>query len=97
MVYRLARLAGGTHVGRVEVYGQKLEPLRYQHARQMPADAAEAADNDVLAAREKLTRLMGLPGGPAAGFRFPERLPPLPSSEGPAADLEALAVGRRLE
>ena len=49
-----------------------------------------------LSEREKLARLMGLPGGEDA-FRLPERLPDLPSATREARDLEAEALEKRLD
>lgn len=54
------------------------------------------AEGESLAAREDLTRLMGLWGTQTA-WRAPERLPDLPPSEGSLEDLEALAIAQRLD
>jgi outer membrane protein TolC len=48
------------------------------------------------AARERLTRLLGL-WGEQARFVLPERLPELPGAPEPAADLEARALRQRLD
>jgi outer membrane protein TolC len=49
-----------------------------------------------VAAREHLTRLMGLWGDEAA-FRLPQRLPDLPQAPREAGDLEAQALAQRLD
>ncbi|HEY1150122.1 MAG TPA: TolC family protein, partial [Pseudoduganella sp.] len=48
------------------------------------------------AAREKLTRLMGL-SGPDAGYKLPERLPDLPDAPRELQDVEEQAVRERLD
>jgi outer membrane protein, heavy metal efflux system len=54
------------------------------------------SEADVVAAREALTRLLGL-WGPDAAFHVPSKLPDPPPAEAPLDHLEALAVGRRLD
>jgi outer membrane protein TolC len=54
------------------------------------------ARQDAVAARERLTRLLGLWGEDLA-FRLPERLPDLPASVREAEDLEAQALAQRLD
>jgi cobalt-zinc-cadmium efflux system outer membrane protein len=54
------------------------------------------SEADVLAAREALTRLLGLWGMDAA-FRVPAKLPEPAPAEPPLEHLEALAIGRRLD
>jgi cobalt-zinc-cadmium efflux system outer membrane protein len=54
------------------------------------------AEADALAAREELTRLMGL-WGTQTQWRTPDRLPELPPDEGPLDHLESLAVAQRLD
>jgi outer membrane protein TolC len=49
-----------------------------------------------LAERERLTRLMGI-WGKDTGFRLPERLPDLPKTPRDIADLEAIALKKRLD
>jgi cobalt-zinc-cadmium efflux system outer membrane protein len=51
---------------------------------------------EILAAREKLTRLMGL-WGEGAGFTIGERLPDLPTDDPPLAHVESLAITQRLD
>ena len=54
------------------------------------------SQGEILGARERLTRLLGL-FGDEVGFTLPDTLPSLPASE-PALDhLEALAIARRLD
>jgi outer membrane protein TolC len=48
------------------------------------------------ATRERLTRLLGLWGGQTA-FTLPDRLPELPKAADEGADIEALAMERRLD
>ncbi len=59
------------------------------------AQAARARHN-AAAAREQLTRMMGLWGSQAA-YRLPERLPDLPKAAKESADLEAQAMQQRLD
>ena len=47
--HRLADLPRGTHAHRVEIDGDVFEALRLEHARHVLSDAAEAAQDDVLA------------------------------------------------
>jgi outer membrane protein TolC len=54
------------------------------------------AEQAAFASREHLTRLMGL-WGAQTGFRLPERLPDLPPSARVLADVEAQAIGQRLD
>jgi cobalt-zinc-cadmium efflux system outer membrane protein len=54
------------------------------------------AEGDALAAREQLTRLMGL-WGAQTQWRVAERLPELPPEEGPLEHLESLAIAQRLD
>lgn len=66
---------------------------------QAVADAARAAKAAV-AAREKLTRLMGLSGAQAdamTGYRLPDHLPELPAAPRELADIEQTAVRERLD
>jgi outer membrane protein, heavy metal efflux system len=55
------------------------------------------AEADAYAERERLTRLMGLWGGPAARWDILHGLPDLPPDDLPLAGLEAMAVARNLE
>jgi outer membrane protein TolC len=58
--------------------------------------AVVRAERQALAAREHLTRLMGL-WGANAQFRLPERLPELPAAPAQLDDIERLAVAQRLD
>ncbi len=49
---------------------------------------------DAIAAREKLTRLMGV-WGEEAGYRVADKLPDLPKTEVPLEHLESMAVAKR--
>lgn len=49
-----------------------------------------------LAARERLTRLMGL-WGEQAGYRLPDRLPELPAAPAELEDIERIALTQRLD
>ena len=51
---------------------------------------------EILMAREKLTRLMGL-WGEDAGWTISDRLPDLPASDPPLEHVESIAVGQRLD
>jgi outer membrane protein TolC len=54
------------------------------------------AHKRVIAAREKLTRLMGLWGG-AAAYQLPDRLPDLPAEPAELEDIERIALRDRLD
>jgi len=62
---------------------------------QTVADVAHARKAAV-AAREKLTRLMGLSGAQAA-YRLPDHLPDLPAAPRELADVERTAIDERLD
>lgn len=71
------------------------------HAREQAfyADAATQlarARQQALAAREQLTRRLGL-WGTGAQYRLPERLPDLPKARPALADLEGYAIASRLD
>lgn len=75
---------------------------RLQQAREQAllADATAQlarAEQTALAAREQLTRLMGLWGPQAAAYTLPERLPDLPATLQAPHDLEAHALRERLD
>ncbi len=50
-----------------------------------------------VAAREKLTRLLGLSGEQATAYRLPDHLPDLPAAPRALADVEQVAVNERLD
>jgi cobalt-zinc-cadmium efflux system outer membrane protein len=62
---------------------------------QVRTDLARS-DAEVVAAREVLTRLLGL-WGPDAAFRIVEQLPELPAGDPPLDHLESWALSRRLD
>jgi outer membrane protein TolC len=71
--------------------------LARQQAFQAEAAAALArAGKRALAARETLTRLMGL-WGAGAGYTLPERLPDLPAAPLELDDVERIAIRERLD
>jgi outer membrane protein TolC len=55
------------------------------------------ARHEAVAARERLTRLLGLSGAQAAGLLLPERLPELPAQALEPRDAEQTALDRRLD
>ncbi|TFW15902.1 TolC family protein [Duganella callida] len=63
---------------------------------QTVADVAHARQAAV-AAREKLTRLLGLSGEQAIGYRLPDHLPDLPAAPRALADVEQTAIDERLD
>ena len=74
---------------------------KLQQAREQSfyADAAlnlARSDQARSAARERLTRLMGL-WGPQTQFRLPERLPDLPKAPNDLPDIEQTAMAQRLD
>jgi outer membrane protein TolC len=81
-----------TRAGNLSRRDQMREQLFYADAAAQLSRARGAA----LAAREDLTRLMGL-WGDAAAFRLPERLPALPSTLAEFEALEAFAMRERLD
>ncbi|WP_225984899.1 TolC family protein [Noviherbaspirillum aerium] len=79
-------------VGNVSKLDQAREQVFYADAT---AQVARARHNAV-AAREQLTRLMGLWGANTA-FKLPDRLPDLPKAPRDIANIEQLAMGQRLD
>jgi outer membrane protein TolC len=92
----LAADAGAELAGRMRAAGNwsALDQAREQafHAQAM-ADVARASQ-DATAARERLTRLLGLWGGDAQ-YRLPDRLPELPAAPSELADIEGTALRER--
>lgn len=78
--------------GNWSAYDQAREQAFYAEAMADVARATQAAT----AAREHLTRQLGLWGGQAR-FRLPERLPDLPAAPRDMADVEQRAVRERLD
>jgi outer membrane protein TolC len=67
--------------------------------RAFHAEASAAvvrAERQALAARERLTRLMGL-GGKHANYKLPEHLPALPTAPAELNDIERIALSQRLD
>ena len=91
--------ASGELAKRMQAAGNwsKYDAAREQafHADAM-ADVARARKAAV-ASREKLTRILGLSGQQAVGYRLPQRLPELPASPRNLADAEATAMRDRLD
>ncbi|WP_426193881.1 TolC family protein [Massilia sp. DWR3-1-1] len=74
-----------------------LELARERLFRAEAAAAVVRADQRALAAREALTRLMGLWGAAAADYVLPQRLPDLPAAPLELPDAERIAVRERLD
>lgn len=79
-------------VGNWSALAQAREQVFHAEATAQLARAQQGA----VAAREQLTRLMGLWGEQIA-FQLPERLPDLPAAPGEAGPLEAQAIANRLD
>ncbi len=79
-------------VGNWSRLSQAREQAFYAEAVAQLARARQAE----VAAREALTRLMGL-WGEQIGYTLPERLPDLPGTPRPEADLEAAALEQRVD
>jgi len=74
-------------------------PLQQAREQSFYADAAlnvARAERQRLAARERLTRLLGLWGEQTA-FRLPDRLPDLPAAPEDRPDIERTALAQRLD
>ncbi len=88
-----AELAGRmAKVGNLSALDQTREQVFSAEASAQLARARHQA----VAAREQLTRLMGL-WGAQTGYRLPERLPDLPTAPRDAANIESLAMQQRLD
>jgi outer membrane protein TolC len=79
-------------VGNVSGLDQMREQVFYAEALAQLAQARQEAT----AAREQLTRLMGLHGEDIR-FRLPERLPELPASPAEFTELESRAIAQRVD
>lgn len=75
----------------------QLDLSREQLFRAESAAGVARAGQRAVAAREALTRLMGLWGEAAAAYRLPERLPDLPAAPRQLDDIERIAVHDRLD
>ena len=82
-----------TQAGNWSALQQAREHSFYADAALGVARAAQAQ----VAARERLTRLMGLWGDPAAQFRLVPRLPDLPQAPMDLPDIERTALTQRLD
>jgi len=74
----------------------KLDHMREQAFRVDSVTTVKRADVEAYAARERLTRLMGLQGDQLR-FTLPARLPDPPAAAAEFADIEAFALTRRLD
>ena len=74
----------------------KLDQARQQAFYAESTASLARARQAATAARERLTRLLGLWGG-AASYQLPERLPDLPNAVREAGALEAQALAQRLD
>lgn len=74
----------------------KLDQAREQAFHADAAAQLARARHNAIAARERLTRRLGL-WGTATDYRIPDRLPDLPKSPGEAADMESRAMQQRLD
>ena len=74
----------------------KLQQAREQALLADVAAQQARAEQGAVAAREKLTRLLGL-WGADAGYGLPDRLPDLPQALPERADIEATALRERLD
>lgn len=89
----------GAELGRRMAQVGNWSKLQQAREQSFYADAAlnlARADQAQTAAREKLTRLMGLWGAPAQ-FKLPPRLPDLPKAAKDLPDVERMALEQRLD
>ncbi len=95
---RLAAEAAGDLAGRMARAGNwsKLQQAREQGFYADAVVNLARAEQAQVAARERLTRLMGLSGAQTA-FQLPERLPDLPKSADDLPDVEQTAMAQRLD
>ena len=75
----------------------KLEEAREQAFYADAALALARSKQAAAAARERLTRRLGLAGAQAAAYKLPDHLPDLPKTVEELANAEALAMERRLD
>jgi len=90
--------AGAELARRMEAVGNfsKLQSAREQAFYADAALGLARAQQQQRAARERLTRLLGL-WGDAAAFQLPERLPDLPPAPNEQPDIEQRAIAQRLD
>ena len=81
-----------TRAGNWSALNQMREQAFYAEA----ATQLARARLESLAARERLTRVMGL-WGSDTGFQLPQRLPDLPADQPQLAGIESYAIGERLD
>ncbi len=74
----------------------RLDLAREQAFHAEASAAVLRAEREALAAREALTRLMGL-WGEHAGYKLPERLPELPATPEQLEEIERIALRQRLD
>ena len=90
----------GAELARRQTQAGNWSALQQAREHSFYADAAlnlARATQAQVAARERLTRLMGLWGEPAAQFRCAPRLPDLPKTPDELPDLERTALAQRLD
>ena len=75
----------------------KLDAAREQTFHSEALAEAVRAGKQAFASREKLARLMGLPGAGAGAFTLPAHLPDLPAAPRELADAEQAALRNRLD
>lgn len=78
--------------GTMSALDQASEQSLYEQVR---LDLARS-EGEMLDARERLTRLLGL-WGPSTAWRIPDRLPDVPASDPPLEHVESLAIRQRLD
>jgi outer membrane protein TolC len=90
--------AGAELAGRMAQAGNwsQLDLAREQAFHAEATAAVGRADKQAVAAREKLTRLMGL-WGQHASYRLPARLPELPGAPAELENIERIAIRDRLD
>lgn len=95
---RAAADASAELTGRMARAGNvsQLDLAREQAFEAEATAAVGRAKRRAIAAREKLSRLMGV-WGSAAGYQLPERLPPLPAAPALLEDVERIAIRDRLD
>lgn len=89
----------GAELARRQAQAGNWNKLQRAREQSFYADAAlnlARADQARSAARERLTRLMGL-WGTQTQFRLPERLPDLPKTPNDLPNIEQTAMGRRMD
>jgi outer membrane protein TolC len=75
----------------------QLDLAREQAFHAESSAAVVRARRQATAARERLTRLMGLAGANALAYTLPGRLPELPAAPAELVDIERMAISQRLD